>query len=163
MQQSKKIPNFNEDGLDEKKLKGNLEAAAKALVLSLRSVAWYKSCEFSCELANVVCRSTCRIQRLLIGDFTCTTSNDERRGQERLNYKVSVRYKWFAKFMIHKFRWVFPVFSSNLMFLQRVVPLFFQTAEQRPWCWVQGPWHESCEFSYELASVNVVYWNTCYV
>ena len=39
MQQSKKIPNFNEDGLDEKKLKGNLEAATKALVLSLRSVA----------------------------------------------------------------------------------------------------------------------------
>ena len=35
MQQSKKIPNFNEDGLDEKKLKGNLEAATKALVLSL--------------------------------------------------------------------------------------------------------------------------------
>ena len=124
---------------------------------------WYESCEFSRELANVVCRSTCRVQRLLIGDFTRTSSNDERRGQERLNCKVSVRYKWFAKFRIRKFRWVFPVFSSNLMFLRRVVPLFFQMAEQRPWCWVQGPWHESCEFSYELASINVVFWSTCHV
>lgn len=104
-----------------------------------------------------------RVKPLLIGDFTRTSSNDERRGQERLNCKVLVRYKWFAKFMIRKFRWVFPVFSSNLMFLRRVVPLFFQMAEQRPWCWVQGPWHESCEFSSELASINVVFSSTCHV
>ena len=36
-----------------------------------------------------------------------------------------------------------------------------QTAEQRPWCWVQGLWHGSCEFSHELA--NVVFRSTCHV
>ena len=65
--------------------------------------------------------------------------------------------------MIHKFRCFFPVFLSNLMFLRRVVPLFFQTAEQRPWSWVQDPWYESCEFSRELSLVLICRWPTWYV
>ena len=52
--------------------------------------------------------------------FTCT-SNDELfvNTRERLNCKFSVRYKWFAKFMIHKIKRFNFEFSKSLQYSLR--------------------------------------------